>query len=117
MISLGQVVSSHSKRRGHSSFFTHASIDSRRSSCSSVNRRCLRCASCWGLMTVAASTLAPSPPLSDLSRYSRETRQSRAAVVACWSAQHRVLLHTLCYGARVGEGLVLYEVSDGVATV
>ena len=32
-------------------------------------------------------------------------------------AQHRVLLHTLCYGARRGEELVLYEVSDGVATV
>ena len=48
---VGHSVSSHSLRWGCSSFFTQALIDSRRSRCSSVKRKCLR-APCSGLITL-----------------------------------------------------------------
>src|SRR5919198_2634508 len=105
MTSRGQVVSSHSLRWGQSSFCTQACIDSRRSSCSSVNSRCWRFAAWSGLTTVAVVTWFAPCPRSSLAPGAR----------AC--EKHRVLLHTLWYRAPVAEQLVLYEVDAGVATV
>src|SRR5436190_23191766 len=93
MTSVGQVVSSHSLRCGQSSFLTHASIDSRRSWCSSVNSRWLRWAAWSGLITVA---VANGSLLSG-------SGLGHAATLAAAPPQHRVLRHTLWYGELGGR--------------
>src|SRR3954467_14072400 len=116
MASFGQVVSSHSLRCGQSSFFTQASIDSRRSSCSSVKRRCLRVPSCWGLMTVAASTLAPwVVVVGFIAICPTNPTIARSSAWGLSSIEYYFILCATVAG--VGEELVLYEVSGGVATV
>ena len=89
---------------------TQASIDSRRSSCSSVNRRCLRFAAWSGLMTVAVATAS----LLRRSAGGLGARRSCRVLAARSIEYYFILCATL---ARVAEQLVLYEVDDGVATV